>query len=123
MRNLVDLKYEDKEVSEYFKKYVRKGEEKVATMFEAYLHAPELFKQTAPTLYKEFTDFLKNNADTKPILDIRPSMVYGEDSLGGKVDKSVFKDKNGKKWNIEEATTKEIEGNTNLKYPMASITF
>ncbi len=122
LRNLADLKFQDTETSDYFKKYVRKGEEKIAAIFETYLHAPELFKQTAPILYQKFDEFLSSHPETKPIQEIKPSMVVQNRIIGGeaKVPNS-FKDNTGKKWKIEQATTKEIEKNTNLKYSHYSL--
>jgi len=115
-RKLVDLKWENTETSEYFKKYVRKGPEKIAGMFEAYLQAPERFKEVAPTLYNKFIDFVGSKPELKPILDIKPSMVYEKSTIGGPQEPMTFIDKAGKKWAIKDATTKEIEANTSLTY-------
>lgn len=116
IRALADLRYEGQNVSNYYKKYVRKGEEKAAVMFQGYLHAPEAFRSVAPNVYQKFVDFLRTHPETKPILEIKPSLVYGKATLGGPVDSSKFIDKSGKKWTIGEATTKEIEAATKLKY-------
>ena len=116
LRALADLRYENHETSEYYKKYVRKKTEKIAVLFQAYLHAPEAFRSVAPKIYGRFTDFLRSHAETRPIMDIKPSLVYESKTIGGPVDSSKFIDNSGKKWTIGEATTKEIEANTKLKY-------
>jgi hypothetical protein len=76
MRALADTKWENQAATDYFKSYVRKGEEKVAAIFEAYLQAPEKFKAVAPDVYDEFVKFLKSDPKLKPILDIEPSMAF-----------------------------------------------
>ena len=77
LRKLADTRWQGKEVSNNYKQYVRKGEEKVAVMFEAYLHAPTLFKKVAPHVYKQFVDLLKSDQRLKPVLDLEPTMAYG----------------------------------------------
>lgn len=75
VRKLAALRYEGQTPNKGFANYTRKGEEKVAVMFEAFLHAPDRFKKTAPTLYQDFVAFLKSNDKTAPILDVKPSLV------------------------------------------------
>ena len=78
-RDLADARakgLDPKKFPGYFK-YVRNAREKEAVMLEALMHAPEEFKSVAPDLYKMFTTFLNNNAELRPILDIRPSLVLG----------------------------------------------
>ena len=120
MRALADLRYEgipEDKVSGYFKKYVRKGEEKVAVMFEAYLQTPEKFKDVAPATYKRFTDFLGSHEETKPILDIKASLVLGSGKVGeAKPVRDEFIDKSGKKWKIADPTIKEAEAASGLSY-------
>jgi hypothetical protein len=58
--------------------YARKGEEKMAVMMEAYIHAPELFKRVAPNTFKFFENFLKSHDELKPFLEIKPSVVLEE---------------------------------------------
>lgn len=62
---------------EYWKK---KSKEKIAVMIQALVHAPEEFKNTAPTAYKFFTDFLKDHKQLKPLLDIKPTLRIGQAS-------------------------------------------
>lgn len=116
LRALVDLKYEGKEVKPSFKTYVRKGEEKIAAMFEALITAPEKFQEVAPTLYKKFTEFLASEPKLKPILDLKRSMVIGGQTVGEVDEGGIFTDKAGKKWKVAEATTREIEQHTDLTY-------
>jgi hypothetical protein len=75
---LADLRFENKDVTPEFKKYVRTNEEKMAVMFQAYLHAPERFQQVAPQTYEMFKDFLGSNRRLKAIRDLRlkKSLVY-----------------------------------------------
>ena len=84
-RALADARYKGSEVTEGFKKYVRKGREKEAVMLEALIHAPDEFKRVAPDLKKVFVKFLNNNADLRPLLDIKPSLVLGENEAKIKV--------------------------------------
>ena len=77
LRKLADLRWEGKEVSESFKHYVRKEAEKMAVMFQAYLHAPEKFKKVAPHVYDAFEKFLDSDPRLTQIKDIKPSLVYG----------------------------------------------
>lgn len=77
LRDLADLRYEGKDPSEEYKQYVRKGPEKMAVMLEAYIHAPDLFKKTAPDVYKAFEDVLSRDERLKPLLDVKPSLVLG----------------------------------------------
>jgi len=103
-----------------FKQYVRNGSEKMAVMFEAYLHVPEKFKEVAPNIYEKFDDFLRSHPELAPIRDIKPSLdlqaqEIGGKQLAGKVGSS-FVDKDGKKYTISQATIKEIEANTSTEY-------
>jgi hypothetical protein len=116
MRALADLRHEGIDASNYFKNYVRKGSEKMAVMFEAYLHAPERFKEVAPTVYKQFTDFLDKHEELHGIRDIKPSLVLGSNKIGDEHIPGMFKDKSGNAFRITDATTKEIEQHTNVKY-------
>jgi hypothetical protein len=77
-RALADARYKGQEVGPGFAGYVRKAREKEAVMLEALIHAPEEFKKTAPQLYKLFTSFLNENAELRPILDVRSSLVLGQ---------------------------------------------
>ena len=72
LRKLSDLKWEGyEEVSEGFKKYVRKKVEQMAHLLEAYNHAPEKFKDVAPNVYEAFDKFVKEMPELKPLSEIR----------------------------------------------------
>ncbi len=117
LRKLSDLRYEGMDTSQNFKKYVRKGEEKMAVMFEAFLRAPERFRQVAPNTYGKFVNFLKSHEETRPILDIKPSLTIEKRNIGAEKNiPGTFLDKDGKRWNVAQATTKEIEANTGVRY-------
>lgn len=83
IRALADLRYEGKEASPYYKKYVRKGEEKMANLVDAFVNAPELFQKTAPNTWKEFNKFIDDHPELEPLREIKPSLVREE--LPGKV--------------------------------------
>lgn len=102
--------------SKSFGKYVRKGEEKIAVMFQAYLHAPDIFQAIAPTTYDKFDAFLKSHADTAPITHYMKSLQMATNEVGQTRLQGEFIDKNDHKWQIKNATTKEIEANTKVRY-------
>lgn len=122
IRALADLRWngDGNDASDSFKKYVRSGPEKMAAMFEAYLHVPDQFKAVAPHLYDHFVTFLGRHPDIAPILDIKPSMVLGMTKHGGNLTAGLsggtFVDNTGKSYTIGQATTKEIEANTKTRY-------
>jgi len=77
-RALADLRYEGKEVPESFKKYVRRKGEKEAVLLQAYIHAPEKFKEVAPTLFERFEHFLNSHPELHPLTELKSSLVLGE---------------------------------------------
>lgn len=97
-------------------KYLRTGDEKVATMFQAYLHAPDLFKETAPKTFDKFSDFLDKTPEMAPVRDMKPSLELRSSIVGDKQAPKEFIDKAGNHYNIERGTSKEIEANTSTKY-------
>ena len=117
LRNLTDLRTGGT-ATKSFSKYVRKGEEKIATMFEAYLHTPDKFKEIAPNAYKQFDQFLKSNPETKPITEIKPSLVLGKNVVKSGPDRipGEFIGKDGTKYKIGQATQSEITKATGQKY-------
>lgn len=117
MRNLADARAANQNITPGYAKYLRKEGEKIAVMFQSYLHAPDLFKQIAPRAYDKFTELLKSEPKLSPILDIKPSLVLGSRKIGGNPNVAgQFVDKAGNKYQIKEATTKEIEANTDTLY-------
>lgn len=81
LRKLADLRFEGSEPSPSYAKYVRKGEEKIAVMFEAYIHAPGRFQEVAPKTFAEFKNFLASTPETAPLVDLKPSLTLGTSSV------------------------------------------
>jgi len=77
-RALADKRAGEREVPESYRKYLRKGAEKEAVALEALLHAPDVFRETAPTLYGRFTDFLRERPELRELLDVRHGLALGE---------------------------------------------
>ena len=78
LRSLADLKWEGSEVSTYHKKYVRKQVEKMAHMLEAYIHAPERFKEVSPTVYKEFDLFVNSIPELQGLSELKQGLALKE---------------------------------------------
>jgi DNA methylase len=120
MRDLADKRFEGRNVSDNFKKYVRKGSEKMAVQFEAYIANRNMFKEVAPHLYDDFRQFLSEHEELRPFLDIQPSVSLGSQTHGGELKSGIagkeFVDNNGQSHIVGQATTKEIEANTSTKY-------
>lgn len=77
LRALADLSWEGRdpaEVSEYYKRQVRKKREKMAHLLEAYIHAPDKFKQVAPTVYNAFDGFIKSKPELRALSEIKPGI-------------------------------------------------
>lgn len=76
-KELSDLAHERREgdISAKDKAYIESKPEKMAVMFEAYVHAPSLFKEKAPTAYSKLEDFLKSDPKLEPLTKIEPSLV------------------------------------------------
>ena len=79
-RDLADARFATMSPSNTFKSYVRKAREKEAVLLESLIHAPDMFKEIAPTLYKEFTSILAKHSVLRPLLDTKPSVVLGSGS-------------------------------------------
>lgn len=58
--------------------YQRRYGEQLATIVEAYVHAPELFKATAPTAFARFEKFLGTRPELAALKDVKPSLELGE---------------------------------------------
>lgn len=80
LRRLADLRYEGKETSEHYKKYVRDKYEQIANAIHARIHAPEKMREVAPTVYANLTRFLQENEKLRPLLDIKPGLRLGADA-------------------------------------------
>jgi len=77
MRALADLRYEQQDVTEGFKKYTRKRQEKEAVILEAWLAAPEKMAQVAPAVTAAWKSFLEGNETLRPLLMLDRSVVIG----------------------------------------------
>ena len=87
------------------KEYRRRGEEKMAFMFETLVHAPDQMKKLAPKTYKFLTDWIKKTPGTeklRPILDIKPSIELGVNATKKRVGGMVI---NGYWYMPENAAT------------------
>ena len=77
LRDLADLRFQGEAASLNFQRYVRKGSEKAAVMVEAYIHAPDKFREVAPTVYKWFENLIDKNQSLRGLKEIEPSLVLG----------------------------------------------
>lgn len=75
LRALADLTFEGSTPSDYYKSKVRKKEEKMAHLLEAYIHAPEKFKRVAPNVFSDFDSFLKSKPELSGLADIKPGIA------------------------------------------------
>ena len=90
LRALADLRYEGSNPTQTYKDNVRKHEEKLANVFDAYLRAPAKFQATAPNVWRVFNEWLDRTPAVKiPLNDIKPSLTLEEGStkqfVGGPV--------------------------------------
>jgi hypothetical protein len=79
LRDLADLRMQGAEgqVTDGFKKYLRKGTEKMANMVHAYVHAPELMKEVAPNTFAKFDQFIDEHPELQGLRDIKPGLRLG----------------------------------------------
>lgn len=82
LKKLADMRFAGAEdrTSANYKKYVRKGTEKMANMFDAFINMPQLFDINSPDAVAPETGqwlkgYLASNPKLRPLLDIRPSLV------------------------------------------------
>lgn len=72
-----------------FRRYIQDPDEKMATVVQAYLHAPGLLEQLAPTVLKSFRELIQAHPELHPINEIKPSLqlgvAKGEVPVGGLV--------------------------------------
>lgn len=73
LRNIADL-HAGENATPSRKKYTRKRVEQIAQMVQAYVHAPDLMKETAPTVYKAFDAFIKADPKLADMAKIQPGM-------------------------------------------------
>ena len=76
-KELTGLAHERREgeITEKDKAYIESAPEKMAVMFEAYVHAPDLFKEKAPTAYAKLEDFLRSDPKLELLTKIEPSLL------------------------------------------------
>ena len=75
LRALSDLKWEGQPASSSHKAYVRKKVEQMAHLLEAYIHAPERFRDVAPTVYESFDKFLREMPELKAFTAVKPGLT------------------------------------------------
>jgi hypothetical protein len=90
IRALADLRAEGSEITPSYKSYLRSAPEKIANMFDAYVRAPERFKEVAPTVLADLNRWLSAHPEVKAPLDgIKPSLTLGsasaEQFVGGPI--------------------------------------
>ena len=78
LRALADLRYEEQTPSPSFQRNVRSTPEKMATVLQAYLHAPERMRAVAPTVYDAFKRFIASHPELEEINEIRPGLRVGQ---------------------------------------------
>jgi DNA-binding PadR family transcriptional regulator len=76
-RDLADLRAEQRSPSDGFKKYIRRGEEKIANAFHAYVHNPEAMDAVAPTVKRAIDLLIDQHKELRPLREIKPSQVLG----------------------------------------------
>lgn len=77
LRALADARAGGKPVTPHFHKYLRKGEEKMAVMLEAYTHAPDLFRSLAPDVWQKFDQFITAHPELHEIRQLKPGLELG----------------------------------------------
>lgn len=86
---LADKRMNPNSMSDAERSYVQGGTEPIAAVVEAYVHAPDLLKEYAPTVYKNFVKFLDAHPELHELRDIKPSLQIEENnakqSVGGLV--------------------------------------
>lgn len=76
-RDLADLRAEGHTATDGFQKYIRKGSEKIANAFHAYVHNPEAMDRVAPTVKKAIDLLIDEHPELKPLREIKPSQTLG----------------------------------------------
>lgn len=77
LRGLAQLRYEEMEAPESFRKYVETPEELEAILLEAWLLAPEKMAQAAPNVTRKWKEFLEAQEPLQPLLMLNRSLVLG----------------------------------------------
>lgn len=77
LRALADLSWQgraEEDVSASYKRKVRAQAEKMAHLLEAYITAKDAFQGVAPTVYRDFDNFIRSRPELKSLADIRPGI-------------------------------------------------
>jgi soluble lytic murein transglycosylase-like protein len=79
LKNLAALRDDHPEAPDKkFSAYLQKPSEQMATIVQAYVHAPELLKKTAPNTYSLLQEFLSAHEELHPLQNIQRSLQLGE---------------------------------------------
>ena len=77
LRALADLRIEDEtDVSASHKRYIRKGEEKMAAIFQSYAYIPDRFEEVAPKTFKHISDFIASHPELAPLKELKRGLVH-----------------------------------------------
>ena len=77
MRAIADLRFEGSEPGPTFRREVRKRDEKLAAMIQAFVYAPEKFKRVAPDVWAEWQAVMKEHPALRELKRVKPSLVLG----------------------------------------------
>lgn len=77
---LAKFRHQGVKSTQKFRDYVQLKEEQVANAFQAYIYAPEMMQQVAPTVKTRLTAFINSHPELHDLNDIKPSltMMVGE---------------------------------------------
>lgn len=78
IKALAASRYEGQDVSKSYKRYAQSKLERLGLLTDAYLHAPELFKERAPTLFGLYDAWLDKHPELADMREIKNSLVFGE---------------------------------------------
>lgn len=89
---LADLRVDGvAQVSKSYRKYLHTRDEMIANLLDAFVTSRETFRKTAPKAFTKLEEFLRKHAETRPILDLRPSLVRKTLSNEQKLDGILVK--------------------------------
>lgn len=84
LRQLADLRMEgipQNQVSDYYRRYVRKGTEKIANLIHAYVHVREKGRKVAPNTFARLDHIIEQHPELQPLRDIQPGLVIGSNEV------------------------------------------
>ncbi len=81
LRDLSDLTWEGLDVKPYVKAKARTKAEKMAHILEAYIHARDRFKETAPNVLAAFENFIADTPQLKLLPSIRQGLVLAKNDI------------------------------------------